>query len=194
MAYEMQPLAYDPRGINGLSERLILSHYENNYGGAVKRLHAITTQLAALDVAAAPVFIITGLEREEAIDAHPLILHREALVALEPRAGRHANGLDDPLFVDDPLSRLGATAATRPSQGPRWLSCLLHPRRRARRLDVWPTLKTLQPRNLLAQRSHRLLELGNLGKKQPRQPNQGWMIKRVDVGRLRHPENEPELR
>jgi len=31
----------------GLSERLIVSHWENNYGGAVKRLNAITTQLAA---------------------------------------------------------------------------------------------------------------------------------------------------
>jgi hypothetical protein len=38
MAYEMKPLSCDPSRIKGMSERLIVSHYENNYGGAVKRL------------------------------------------------------------------------------------------------------------------------------------------------------------
>ena len=46
MSYSMQPLVCDPAKLNGLSERLIVSHYENNYGGAVKRLNAITAQLA----------------------------------------------------------------------------------------------------------------------------------------------------
>ena len=46
MSYSMQALACDPAKLNGLSERLIVSHYENNYGGAVKRLNAITAQLA----------------------------------------------------------------------------------------------------------------------------------------------------
>jgi len=38
MPYMMRPLSCDPVRIKGMSERLILSHYENNYGGAVKRL------------------------------------------------------------------------------------------------------------------------------------------------------------
>ena len=38
--YEMKPLACDPAALDGLSEKLIRSHYENNYGGAVKRLAA----------------------------------------------------------------------------------------------------------------------------------------------------------
>ena len=37
-----------------MSERLIISHYENNYGGAVKRLNLIEEQLAGLDFATAP--------------------------------------------------------------------------------------------------------------------------------------------
>lgn len=49
MAYQMKPLSCDPQRIKGMSERLIVSHYENNYGGAVKRLNAITDQLASLD-------------------------------------------------------------------------------------------------------------------------------------------------
>jgi hypothetical protein len=32
-------LAANPR-IKGMSEKLIVSHYENNYGGAVKRLNS----------------------------------------------------------------------------------------------------------------------------------------------------------
>lgn len=75
MAYSMKPLACDPRRIPGLSEKLIVSHYENNYGGAVKRLNAITAQLAELDFAKAPVFTINGLKREELIAANSMILH-----------------------------------------------------------------------------------------------------------------------
>lgn len=73
--YQMQALSYDAAKLTGLSEKLILSHYENNYGGAVKRLNAITAQLAALDVATAPVFVLNGLKREELIAANSMILH-----------------------------------------------------------------------------------------------------------------------
>jgi Fe-Mn family superoxide dismutase len=71
----MKPLACDPTRIKGMSERLIVSHYENNYGGAVNRLNAITAQLADLDFAAARVFLINGLKREELIAANSMILH-----------------------------------------------------------------------------------------------------------------------
>jgi Fe-Mn family superoxide dismutase len=38
MSYPMKPLSCDPTKIKGMSERLIVSHYENNYCGAAKRL------------------------------------------------------------------------------------------------------------------------------------------------------------
>ena len=75
MAYEVNPLACDPTRVKGMSEKLIVSHYENNYGGAVRRLNGITEQLAALDFAAAPVFVINGLKREELIASNSMILH-----------------------------------------------------------------------------------------------------------------------
>ena len=75
MTYAMKPLACDPTRIKGMSERLIVSHYENNYGGAVNRLNAITAQLADLDLATASVFVINGLKREELIAANSMILH-----------------------------------------------------------------------------------------------------------------------
>ena len=38
MPHEVAPLPFKPTLLNGLSERLLASHYENNYGGAVRRL------------------------------------------------------------------------------------------------------------------------------------------------------------
>ena len=38
MTYAMKPLPCDPTRIKGMSEQLIVSHHENNYGGAVRRL------------------------------------------------------------------------------------------------------------------------------------------------------------
>jgi Fe-Mn family superoxide dismutase len=67
MTYSMKPLGCDPQHVKGMSERLIVSHYENNYGGAVKRLNLITEQLAELDFKSAPGFLINGLKREELI-------------------------------------------------------------------------------------------------------------------------------
>jgi len=53
----------------------LVSHYQNNYVGAVNRLNAIGTQLAELDFAKAPNFMINGLKREELVAANSMILH-----------------------------------------------------------------------------------------------------------------------
>src|SRR5216683_2431461 len=73
--YSVKPLPFDPKTIKGLSERILVSHYENNYTGAVNRLNAITAQLAGLDYASAPGFLINGLKREELIATNSMILH-----------------------------------------------------------------------------------------------------------------------
>ena len=75
MPYQMKPLGCDPARIKGMSERLIVSHYENNYGGAVKRLNSIEDQVAGLDYASAPSFLINGLKREQLIAMNSMILH-----------------------------------------------------------------------------------------------------------------------
>src|SRR6185369_8270597 len=75
MTYAMKPLGCDPARIKGISERLIVSHYENNYGGAVKRLNLIEEQLAELDYAKAPVFTVNGLKREQLVAMNSMILH-----------------------------------------------------------------------------------------------------------------------
>jgi Fe-Mn family superoxide dismutase len=73
--YQAKPLSLDPKSIAGISERVLVSHYENNYVGAVKRLNAIGAQLAELDFAKVPNFVINGLKREELIAANSMILH-----------------------------------------------------------------------------------------------------------------------
>src|ERR1700752_55646 len=75
MTYAIKPMSFDPQKIKGLSEKILVSHYENNYTGAVKRLNAITEQLAGLDYTKAPVFVINGLKREELIATNSMILH-----------------------------------------------------------------------------------------------------------------------
>jgi Fe-Mn family superoxide dismutase len=73
--YEMKPLGCDPARLSGLSEKLIVSHYENNYGGAVKRLNQIQEYLGNIDFAKAPNFVINGIKREELIAMNSMILH-----------------------------------------------------------------------------------------------------------------------
>jgi Fe-Mn family superoxide dismutase len=75
MTDTMKPFACDPTRIKGMSEKLLVSHYENNYGGAVNRLNAISAQLAGLGFASIPVFVINGLKREELIASNSMILH-----------------------------------------------------------------------------------------------------------------------
>jgi Fe-Mn family superoxide dismutase len=75
MPYEMKPLSCDLARLSGLSEKLIVSHWENNYGGAVKRLNAIEQKLAELDWAATPIYVVNGLKREELIASGSIILH-----------------------------------------------------------------------------------------------------------------------
>lgn len=70
-----RPLAFDPAGAPGLSEKLLRSHYDNNYKGAVTRLGAISAELAGLDLAAAPGYRLNGLKREELIAWNSMILH-----------------------------------------------------------------------------------------------------------------------
>src|SRR5215468_1177955 len=60
MVYQAKQMPFDPKSINGISEKVLVSHYQNNYVGAVKRLNAIGMQLAELDFAKAPNFVVNG--------------------------------------------------------------------------------------------------------------------------------------
>src|SRR5688572_17403646 len=75
MTYSVTPLAFKPSRLDGLSAKLLTSHYVNNYGGAVRRLNAIETRLSALDPGTEPGFAVNGLAREALIAQNSMILH-----------------------------------------------------------------------------------------------------------------------
>jgi superoxide dismutase, Fe-Mn family len=75
MNVQTQALPFDPATLRGLSAKLLASHHQNNYGGAVKRLNAIRTQLAATPFASAPGFVLNGMKREELIATNSMLLH-----------------------------------------------------------------------------------------------------------------------
>jgi Fe-Mn family superoxide dismutase len=75
MRYELKEIYCRPWLLNGLSSKLIESHYENNYGGALRRLNAITEQLESLDFKKAPANVVNGLKREELVALNSTLLH-----------------------------------------------------------------------------------------------------------------------
>jgi hypothetical protein len=52
--HQVKPLPFDAAKLKGLSEKLITSHHQNNYGGAVRRLNQIQQQIGSLPKDAAP--------------------------------------------------------------------------------------------------------------------------------------------
>jgi superoxide dismutase, Fe-Mn family len=72
--YAPQPLPFDPTKLTGLSEKLLRSHHENNYVGAVKKLNAARARLAALEPDA-PGFVLHGLAQGELAFKHSVVLH-----------------------------------------------------------------------------------------------------------------------
>jgi Fe-Mn family superoxide dismutase len=75
MRYQLKQIYCRPWLLLGLSPKLLESHYENNYGGALRRLNAISEQLAALDFASTPGHVINGLKREELVALNSTLLH-----------------------------------------------------------------------------------------------------------------------
>jgi Fe-Mn family superoxide dismutase len=89
MDARIQDLPFDPSGLEGLSEKLLRSHHQNNYGGAVKRLNAIRGRLRELPFATASGFELNGLKREELIATNSMLLHElyfDGLGSTEPMA------------------------------------------------------------------------------------------------------------
>ena len=73
MELQMKPLAIDLSKLDGLSQKLIASHQENNYTDAVKRLGAIRKKLGELDWGHVPVFAINGMKHEELVAANSAV-------------------------------------------------------------------------------------------------------------------------
>lgn len=88
LGYTPHPIGFDPKTIPGLSEKLLTSHYDNNYVGAVTRLGAINRQLATMDMATAPNFTLNGIKREEMLATNSMILHEYYFASFAPGASQ----------------------------------------------------------------------------------------------------------
>ena len=75
MRYKIAPLFCRPWTLNGISPRLIESHYENDYGNALSSLNAVTAELEALYPATTPAAVIHRLKRDEAALLNSALLH-----------------------------------------------------------------------------------------------------------------------
>jgi superoxide dismutase, Fe-Mn family len=74
MHQPIAPIPVRPWTLNGISERMLVSHYENNYGSAVRTLNAIRRDLAGLEPGT-PGYRLRALKREELLAAGSVALH-----------------------------------------------------------------------------------------------------------------------
>src|SRR6478736_3001516 len=95
-AVAVRPFLLKPQWMNGLSERLIVNHYVNDYGRAVQRLNAITARLARLDPSPASAFELGALKRDELIAAGSVILHEVYFESLGGHGDRPPTRLEEP--------------------------------------------------------------------------------------------------
>ncbi len=70
----MAPLPFNPKKLKGLSERLITSHHENNYAGAVKNLNKVEDEIAQT-TKDTPGFTVSGLRERELTFGNSVVLH-----------------------------------------------------------------------------------------------------------------------
>src|SRR5204862_803878 len=74
MHQQIAPIAVRPWTLNGISERMLVSHYENDYGAAVRTLNAVRGELGAL-APGAPGYRRRALKREELAAMGSVTLH-----------------------------------------------------------------------------------------------------------------------
>jgi len=72
--HTLVPLPFAPGSLNGLSERMISSHHENNYGGAVKNLNRVEQELSRITQETPP-FLVAALRERELTFKNSKTLH-----------------------------------------------------------------------------------------------------------------------
>ena len=71
-----KPLSFDPAKLNGRSEKLMRSHWENNYTGSAKTLNAVKQKLAqALADKNTPPFVYNDIKCEPLMRTGSVVFH-----------------------------------------------------------------------------------------------------------------------
>jgi len=93
--HEPRPLSFDPTKLKGLSEKLMRSHWENNYGGAVRALNAVEQRLdAMLKDKELPAYVYGDLKREELVRTGSVVLHEHYFANLGGDGKASGNALE----------------------------------------------------------------------------------------------------
>jgi len=82
MHHQILPIPRKPYALNWLPERLVVSHYEKDYGGAVRTLNGLRDRLSALDPSLVTPAELRALKREELSAMGSVILHELYFVNL----------------------------------------------------------------------------------------------------------------
>jgi Fe-Mn family superoxide dismutase len=73
---DIKPLNFAPDQLEGISKKVILSHWENNYAGSVRALNTVKARLkSALEDDGFPAFVYNDLKREHLMRTGSVILH-----------------------------------------------------------------------------------------------------------------------
>ena len=141
MQYRIAPLFCRPWTLNGMSPRLIESHYEHNYGGTVVRLNAITEELAALDPATTPADAIGRLKRDQLGALNSTLLHELYFASLGGDGRAVPEAMASALVRDfgsvDRWRREFVALAGGLAGGSGWVLLELRPARRLPRQSRW---------------------------------------------------------
>jgi Fe-Mn family superoxide dismutase len=138
VAFEPKPLPFDPSGIQGLSEKLLVSHHDSYYLGAIKRLTAVENALATLDPATSPTYVLNGHKREELLACNAMILHEvyfASLGAPSKPSAQLARGLENDFgSVDNWAAQFSAMGKALSGAG--WV-VLAYNHRNSRLVNQW---------------------------------------------------------
>jgi Fe-Mn family superoxide dismutase len=93
--HQPRPLPFDPAKLKGLSEKLVRSHWENNYGGAVRALNAVEQRLGLmLSDKDLPAYVYGELKREELVRTGSVVLHEHYFANLGGDGKASGTGLE----------------------------------------------------------------------------------------------------
>jgi superoxide dismutase, Fe-Mn family len=101
--HAVKPLPFDPTKLAGLSEKLLVSHHDNNYAGAVKNLNKVEAELANV-TKDTPAFVVGGLKERELTFRNSATLHEHYFANLG------GNGKLDGAIAAALAAAFGATA------------------------------------------------------------------------------------
>jgi Fe-Mn family superoxide dismutase len=96
--HEPAPLPFKASSLTGISEKMITSHHDKNYAGAVKNLNKVETDIAALKPDA-PAYLVAGLREKQLTYFNSMVLHEHYFGNLGGN-GKRAGALETRLGSD----------------------------------------------------------------------------------------------